>query len=282
MLKLNAVDNNKHHDSNWWETTKIVLQALAIAMVVRVFFYQPFNIPSGSMKKTLLVGDYLFVSKLSYGYSTYSFPRRVEFSPFGLVDINFPILPERLFSGRIFATPPKRGDVVVFKLPRDQKTDYIKRVIGLPGDEVQMRNGVLFLKPAGKDWYEVPKKPVGTFTTPGEITSGPIPVFEETLPEGVKYTVLDSTPNGEFDNTGVYKVPEGHYFMMGDNRDNSTDSRVARWRGGVDFVPFENLIGRAEIIFFSAATDEPDAFRLTRFWHWPAEIRWSRFFKLVR
>ena len=280
MLKLNA---GSSHDSGWWETTKIIIQALAIAMVVRVFFYQPFNIPSGSMKKTLLVGDYLFVSKLSYGYSTYSFPRRVEFSPFGLIDINFPILPDRLFSGRIFGSAPKRGDVVVFKLPRDQKTDYIKRVIGLPGDEIQMKSGVLFIKPAGKpDWFEVPKKPIGTFTTPGEWTSEPIPVFQETLPEGKTYTVLDSNPRSEYDTTGVYKVPADHYFMMGDNRDNSTDSRVSPIANGVGFVPFENLIGRAEIIFFSAAVDEPDAFRLTRFWHWPFEIRWSRFFNLVR
>jgi len=251
-------DANKTGESGWWETAKIILQALAIALVVRVFFYQPFNIPSGSMKSTLLVGDYLFVSKLSYGYSRYSFP-------FGI----------NLFSGRIFASQPKRGDVVVFKLPRDNSTDYIKRVIGLPGDEISVRNGVLFI-----NGREVPKRRVGEFETRED--GGPprkIARYEETLPEGRKYLVLDSEPNGPFDNVGPYRVPAGHYFMMGDNRDNSTDSR-ALW--GVGYVPYENLIGRAEIIFFSAAVDEPDAFRLIKPWAWPFDIRWGRFFNLVR
>ena len=262
-------------DSGWRETLKIVVQALAIAIFVRVFFYQPFNIPSGSMKKTLLVGDYLFVSKLSYGYSNYTFPHRVDLSMLGLSWINFPILPQKLFEGRLFGTPPKRGDVAVFKLPRDNSTDYIKRVIGLPGDEIQMRSGVLYIN--GK---EIPKKPVGSFVTREDETGvRKIPVFEETLPEGRTYQVLDSEPNGPFDNTDVFKVPAGHYFMMGDNRDNSLDSR-APWNVG--YVPFENFIGRAEVIFFSAAVDEPDALRLTRPWTWPSDIRWGRFFSLVR
>ena len=248
----------KRRESGWWETTKVVLQALALAMVVRIFFYQPFNIPSGSMKSTLLVGDYLFVSKLSYGYSRFSFP-------FGF----------NLFSGRVFTGEPKRGDVVVFKLPRDNATDYIKRVIGLPGDEVQMREGVLYI-----NGQAVPKRRVRDFLTHED--DGPprrIARFEETLPNGVKYLVLDAEPNGPFDNTSVYKVPAGHYFMMGDNRDNSTDSR-ASW--GVGYVPFENLVGRAEIIFFSAAFDDPDAFRILAPWRWPFDIRWERFFKIVR
>lgn len=244
--------------SGWWETIKIVIEALLIAMVVRVFFYQPFNIPSGSMKETLLVGDYLFVSKLSYGYSKYSFTSSFD-----------------LFDGRIFADEPKRGDVIVFKLPRDNSTDYIKRLIGLPGDEINVRGGVLFIN--GK---EVPREPDGEFVTRED--GGPprrIKRYKETLPNGVSYHVLDAEPAGPFDNVGPYKVPEGHYFMMGDNRDNSTDSR-AQW--GVGYVPFENLIGRAEIIFFSAAVDEPGALSWTRPWTWPFDIRWSRFFKLVR
>ncbi len=158
-MSLNT-DANKSGTSGWGESIKIILQALAIAMVVRVFFYQPFNIPSGSMKDTLLVGDYLFVSKLSYGYSRYSFPMGYN-----------------LFSGRMFASQPKRGDVAVFKLPRDNSTDYIKRVIGLPGDEIQMRAGVLYIN--GK---AVPKKRVGDFVTREE--GGParrIARFEETL-----------------------------------------------------------------------------------------------------
>jgi signal peptidase I len=252
-------DARKQHESGWWETGKIVVQALLLAMIVRVFFYQPFNIPSGSMKSTLLVGDYLFVSKLSYGYSRYSFP-------FGL----------KLFSGRVFSADPKRGDVAVFKLPRDNSTDYIKRVIGLPGDEIQMRGGTLYINNA-----VIPKQRIGDFLTREE-TDGPprkIPLFEETLPNGVKYKVLDSEPNGAFDNTGVYKVPAGHYFMMGDNRDNSTDSRAA-W--GVGFVPVENFVGRAEVIFFSAAFDDPEAFSLFRPWRWPLDVRWNRFLNLVR
>lgn len=257
-LESDTEKMRESHDQGWRETVKIVIQALLIAMVVRVFFYQPFNIPSGSMKETLLVGDYLFVSKLSYGYSRYSFP----FSP-------------AIFKGRVFAGEPKRGDVAVFKLPRDNSTDYIKRVIGLPGDEVQMRGGTLYINGAA-----VPKVRNGEFLTRED--DGPprlIPRYEETLPNGVKYTVLDSEPNGPFDNTGVFKVPAGHYFMMGDNRDNSTDSR-AQW--GVGYVPYENLIGRAEIIFFSGAMDEPDAFRWWSPWTWPFDIRWGRFFNLVR
>ncbi len=244
--------------SGWWETIKIILQALAIALVVRVFFYQPFNIPSGSMKQTLLVGDYLFVSKLSYGYSRYSFP-------FGL----------NLFSGRLFGSEPQRGDVVVFKLPRDNSTDYIKRVIGMPGDELVVREGAVYIN--GK---ELPRRRIADFVTRED--GGPprrIPAYEETNPEGRKYVVLDAEPNGPFDNTQTYKVPVGHYFMMGDNRDNSQDSR-ALW--GVGYVPRENLIGRADLIFFSAPFDEDDAFRITRPWTWPADIRWNRFFSLVR
>lgn len=253
-------ETRRQHDSGKWETVKIIAQALLLAMVVRVFFYQPFNIPSGSMKDTLLVGDYLFVSKLSYGYSRHSFP--------------WGIIP---FSGRVLSAEPKRGDVVVFKLPRDNSTDYIKRVIGMPGDRVQMRQGVLYLN--GK---AVPKRAAGTFVTREDPGAPPqrIPVFEETLPNGVKYRVLDSESNGPSDNTGVFEVPAGHYFMMGDNRDNSSDSRVP-W-AGVGFVPLENLVGRAEIIFFSAAFDEPDAFRILTPWRWPFDIRWSRFFNLVR
>jgi signal peptidase I len=254
-----ALDSNarKDQDSGWRETAIVIVHALLLAMAVRIFFYQPFHIPSGSMKSTLLVGDYLFVSKLSYGYSRFSFP----FSP-------------PLFSGRIFASEPKRGDVVVFRLPRDNSTDYIKRVIGLPGDDIAVRGGVLFI-----NGQAVPRRRVDDFRASVEDGRALIPRYEETLPNGVKYMVLDAEPNGSMDNVGPYKVPAGHYFMMGDNRDNSTDSR-ATW--AVGYVPFENLIGRADIIFFSAAIDDPEAFQFIKPWTWPTGIRWSRFFNLVR
>jgi len=228
------------------ETVKVVVQALLLALVVRTFFYQPFNIPSGSMKSTLLVGDYLFVSKFSYGYSQYSIP--------------YAAIP---FSGRVFGSEPKRGDVAVFKLPRDNETDYIKRVIGLPGDRVQMKGGQLFI-----NGQPVPREKVGQIDNP-DITEvdRPVDVYRETLPNGVAYDTLDLTPNSIGDETREFVVPAGHYFMMGDNRDNSTDSRFTR---DVGPVPFENLIGRAEIIFFSI---DGVAWQ---FWNWPWSIRWNR------
>jgi signal peptidase I len=256
MASKSKADASRHY--GLYDTGIIVLQALAIAFLVRLFFYQPFNIPSGSMKETLLVGDYLFVSKLSYGYSRYSLPFGYDY-----------------FSGRIFAAEPERGDVAVFKLPRDNSTDYIKRVIGLPGDTIEMRSGQLFINGTA-----VPKVAKGSFATVDDDGMRiEIPTFTETLPNGKSYTVLDAEQNGMFDNAGPFTVPDGHYFMMGDNRDNSTDSRAQR---AVGFVPFENLVGRAEIIFFSAAIDEPDAFRWTSPWTWPFDIRWNRIFNLVR
>lgn len=235
------------------DTIRVVIHALILAMIVRVFFYQPFNIPSGSMIPTLLVGDYLFVSKFSYGYSKHSLP----WSP-------------NIFSGRILASEPERGDVAVFKLPRDKEIDYIKRVIGLPGDKIQMIDGVLQIN--GK---AIPKKQVSDFVLRDAYGNARGAArYRETLPNGVTYTVLDIDRPGPGDNTQIYKVPEGHYFMMGDNRDNSTDSRVL---SSVGFVPYENFIGRAELIFFSAGENAS----IWTPWTWPSSIRWSRFFDLV-
>ncbi len=247
-------DSEEGKHSGFGEIFRVVIHALILALIVRTFLYQPFNIPSGSMKSTLLIGDYLFVSKFSYGYSKYSFPLGLN-----------------LFSGRIWASAPKRGDVVVFKLPKDNATDYIKRVIGFPGDEIQMLNGVLHI-----NGTPVKRKQIKNFQETDSFGNlHQIARYEETLPNGVTYTSLDMRKNGYLDNTQVYKVPAGHYFMMGDNRDNSSDSRVL---SEVGFVPFENLVGRAEVLFFSV----DNSARLWEIWRWPAAIRWSRLFNAVR
>ena len=250
-----SVDAEKKNKSKgtFGETIRVIIYALILAGIVRVFFFQPFNIPSGSMKSTLLIGDYLFVSKLSYGYSQYSFP-------FGLIT----------FDGRVFASAPTRGDVAVFKLPSNNSTDYIKRVSGMPGDTVQMIDGVLYLN--GK---AVPRERVADFVDRDQLGNvRRIRRYRETLPNGVSYLTLDMVNNGSLDNTVEFEVPDGFYFMMGDNRDNSTDSRDP---AGVGFVPFENFIGRADLIFFSARPDGS----LLAFWRWPTTIRWGRIFKLV-
>jgi signal peptidase I len=232
------------------DTIKTVVYAVLIALVVRTVVYEPFNIPSGSMVPTLLVGDYLFVSKFSYGYSRYSLP-------FGLP----------LFSGRIFSHPPERGDVIVFKLPTDNSTDYIKRVIGLPGDHIQMKGGNLYIN----DQLVQRRRTQDYLYHEGNGTVIPLAQYIETLPNGRQHLIIKMGDNGPLDNTPVYDVPPGDYFMMGDNRDNSQDSRVL---SAVGYVPAENLIGRAEFIFFS--TD--GSARLWELWKWPFAIRYSRLF----
>jgi signal peptidase I len=229
-----------------FEFVKTILIAGALALGFRSLLFEPFNIPSGSMIPTLLVGDYLFVSKYSYGYSRYSFP-------FGVAPID----------GRIFESQPERGDVAVFRQPKNETVAFIKRIVGLPGDRIQVTDGVLRIN-------DVPvirsKKGIATATDGYNVIK--FVVYEETLPNGRPYVIQERSDNDMLDNTSVYEVPPGHYFMMGDNRDNSRDSRAA----SVGMVPAENLIGRAERLFFS----HNGSANLWQIWKWPFAIRYGR------
>ncbi|WP_118137415.1 signal peptidase I [Oceanicella sp. SM1341] len=259
----------KSGSSSIVELVKTVVYALLIAAVFRTLLFQPFWIPSGSMKPTLLIGDFLFVNKFAYGYSRNSCP--------------FSACP---FSGRIWASEPERGDVIVFRHPRTGE-DYVKRLIGLPGDRVQVKESQLYINGAAVETQVAPDfvEPYvaqGLQTHPGSrpnCINGPVAqgadcvkrAFTETLPGGVTHEILDVTET-RGDNTVEFTVPPGEYFFMGDNRDNSIDSRFSQSEGGVGFVPFENLIGRADRIIFSSAGDS-----LLAFWDWRAD----RFFKAV-
>lgn len=252
--KAKHVSVKTKQDNGFFDTVKLVAQVLLIALVVRSLLFQPFNIPSGSLIPTLLIGDYLFVSKYAYGYSRYSFP-------LGMIP----------FEGRIFAAEPKRGDVAVFKLPKNDSIDYIKRVIGLPGDTVQLVDGRLYI-----NGQIVERERIGSYRDDeGASGSGvEVPMYRETLPGGVSHVVIERYDDrGLWDNTPLYKVPEGHYFMMGDNRDNSADSRDM---SAVGFVPFENFVGRAEILFFSI--NNAPAWQV---WKWPDAVRWNRLLKRI-
>ena len=266
-----------------WETIKTIVYALLIAGVFRTLFFQPFWIPSGSMKPTLLIGDFLFVNKMAYGYSYASCPSLII--PSVGLNIDAEDICGWLGSDntRLLGGEPARGDVIVFRHPVSGR-DYIKRLIGLPGDRVQIKGGVVFI-----NGTEAKQTPDGTFTEIAEpqgpqqlrprCENGPVGIggaceksrMIETLPGGVSHEILNIGKQAT-DNTGVYTVPEGHFFFMGDNRDNSSDSRVPQVAGGVGFVPYENLIGRADRIMFSSAGRS-----MLFFWTW----RGDRFFKAV-
>ncbi len=245
----------KRKSGTMLESVKTIVYAVLIAVAIRTVLVEPFNIPSGSMIPTLLVGDYLFVSKFSYGYSRFSLP-----------------LSPPLFSGRVFGRLPTRGDVAVFKLPRDSSTDYIKRIIGLPGDRIQMKVGQLWI-----NGTEVSRQPAGDCLIEERGIRTVEKRYLETLPNGVKHYICKATDEGDANNTIEYLVPADHIFAMGDNRDNSLDSR---FMNGVGYVPLENLVGRAEFLFFSI--DVPEGTDWWAFWNWPSEIRWSRLFTAVR
>ena len=237
-----------------WELVKTIIAAVLIAGVVRTAAYEPFNIPSGSMVPTLLVGDYLFVSKFSYGYSKYSLP------------FSLPII-----SDRIFFTGPKRGDVIVFRKPTDPNTDYIKRLIGMPGERIQMINGRLHINSQKVKRRQIASRP--RYDPFGRRIS--VPQFIETLPNGTAYKILELMGDkGDADQTKVFSVPPKHYFMMGDNRDNSVDSRDK----SVGMVPVENLIGRAEILFWAWDT----RWSWWQIWNWPRAIRINRIFSVIQ
>jgi len=232
------------------ETIKTIVYAILIAIFIRTFFYEPFSIPSASMVPTLLVGDYLFVSKFSYGYSRYSLP------------LGLP-----LFSGRVFFRPPHRGDVAVFKLPRDPSVDFIKRIIGLPGDRIQMKNGILYINDE-----PVKRQQIGPYFYDENGRTSTYIHYIETLPNGYQHDTIEIGDDQPLDNTAVFTVPPNTYFMMGDNRDNSADSRDPD--SGVGYVPAANIVGRAEFIFFSTNGYA----HWWEVWKWPFTVRYSRLF----
>ncbi|HLJ62835.1 MAG TPA: signal peptidase I [Stellaceae bacterium] len=230
------------------ETVKTIVYALVIAMVIRTVLVQPFNIPSPSMVPTLLVGDFIFVTKYSYGYSHYSLP----FSP-------------NIFSGRIFEHHPERGEVIVFRWPQNPSIDYVKRLIGLPGDRIQMKHGNLYI-----NGELVKREKVGTYIDADGTIGGTYTRYMETLPNGYRHVIIKIGDSQPLDDTPLFTVPEGHYFFMGDDRDHSSDSRDPN--GGVGYVPAENLIGHVQFIFFSTS-GYADWWEI---WKWPFTIRYSR------
>ncbi len=243
---------NKAKKNSFFGNLKSILIAIFIALLIRSFIFEPFNIPSGSMKPNLLVGDFIFVSKYSYGFSKHSLP------------FSLPLIP-----GKIFSKIPERGDVVVFKTPENNRTDYIKRVIGLPGDKIEIKNGIIFINGS-----EILRKKLNDFIDTDNNTSNiRVRMYNEYF-FNKEINILDITDKGIADNTQLFNVPESHFFVMGDNRDNSQDSRFI---STVGFIPYENLVGKAQFIFFSLENA-----RFLQIWKWPNSIRYERIFQKIQ
>ena len=242
----------KSKKNSFFSNFKSIIIAIFIALLIRSFIFEPFNIPSGSMKPNLLVGDFIFVSKYSYGFSKHSLP------------FSIPLIP-----GKIFSNTPERGDVVVFKTPENNRTDYIKRVIGLPGDKIEIKNGIIFINGS-----EILRKKLNDFIDTDNKTSNKrVRMYNEYF-FNKEINILDITDNGIADNTQLFNVPENHFFVMGDNRDNSQDSRFI---STVGFIPYENLVGKAQFIFFSLENA-----RFFQIWKWPNSIRYERIFQKIQ
>ena len=242
----------KGKKNSFFGNLKSIFIAIFIALLIRSFIFEPFNIPSGSMKPNLLVGDFIFVSKYSYGFSKHSLP------------FSIPLIP-----GKIFSNTPERGDVVVFKTPENNRTDYIKRVIGLPGDKIEIKNGIIFINGS-----EILRKKLNDFIdTDKQSSNKRVRMYNEYF-FNKEVNILDITDNGIADNTQLFNVPENHFFVMGDNRDNSQDSRFI---STVGFIPYENLVGKAQFIFFSLENA-----RFLQIWKWPNSIRYERIFQKIQ